>query len=413
MKLKDISKKFQEKFQGNKEEKSAEEVVQKKVIQPMQDENTDMTVKEVARQIIELLNKSPEDKRKEIIQELRKSKVISSEILVESAVQAADSEEVPDKLAVELAVQVSDKTTLGILKNAEISGTDRVEIIKTLTDDNLKEDAVCKELRKIYDELKEIVPQRLFAEKIKDFIDALGIERTDKVNKELYSVIAKNFAMTYYHQNGSMSLFQMEQLVPINEMIREKMPEKIEQEYEQLLKRGEENQFDLREVESRFLEQMAKETHEKAKKEEQTESTFMKYLGEITEEQATTLAEYIRKYNPDVEQKEIDKCLRIAKGEESESIYEPVQQDDKDNLETVSNKEMEVIEQCINSGLIETLSKMSEQERKDSLYVINQSLKKRVNKDKEPNVQTIKKDKVIPKELTPKVKKAEWGDDPR
>ena len=71
MSLKDIGKRFQEKFLGNKEEKTPEEVVKEEVIEPIQDENIELTSQEIATQIIKLLNQYPEDKRKVIIEELR------------------------------------------------------------------------------------------------------------------------------------------------------------------------------------------------------------------------------------------------------------------------------------------------------------------------------------------------------
>lgn len=407
MNLKSIGKRVQEKFLGKNEEKTLEEVVKEEVIEPIQDENTELTSSEIATQIIELLNKNPANKRKEIIQELRKSDVISSDILIESAVKAADSDEVPDKLAVELATQASDKTAVGILKNAEISETDRLTIIKTLADNKLKEEAICTELKMIYGSLKGLKTQNVLAEKINSVIGI--VKRTDNINNELYKVIAKNFAITYRERNSGMSLYQMEQVVPIHEMIREQMPERIEAEYEKLLKSDEENKFDLQEVKERFMEQMVKETHEKAEKEEQPESTFMKYLGEVSDEQTEILTKYIRKYNPSVKQKEIDKCLRIAKGEESESIYESKKENKKNSLAEFSQEKIEIIEECINSGLINTLSQMNEQERKKSLVAINSSLEKRIQKEK--HIQMLKDAKVAPQKDIPKVKKAEFKGD--
>ena len=154
MSLKDIGKRFQEKFLGNREEKTPEEVVKEEVIEPIQDENTELTSQEIATQIIELLNQYPADKRKVIIEELRKSDAVSSAMLVGAAVKAVDSDEIPSALAVELGRQASDKTAVGILQNASMSRADRLKIIETLTDNKLKEDAICKLLGEMYDTLK-------------------------------------------------------------------------------------------------------------------------------------------------------------------------------------------------------------------------------------------------------------------
>ena len=339
MNLKDIGKRFQEKFLGNREEKTPEEVVKEEVIEPIQDENTELTSQEIATQIIELLNQYPADKRKVIIEELRKSDAVSSAMLVGAAVKAVDSDEIPSALAVELGRQASDKTAVGILENASMSRADRLKIIETLTDNKLKEDAICKLLGEMYDTLKSLEVQNELASKINHVIGI--VKRTDKINEQLYRVVAKNFAITYYQRNGALSLYQMEQVIPINEMIRENMPEKIEEEYIKLLNDDEENKFDIQDVKERFIDQMTKEVHEKAQKEEQPESTFMKFLGEISEEKVEIeeedqqnpgkkikreiglLEKYIRKYNSQISQSDLERCLKIARGEEEELIYEP------------------------------------------------------------------------------------------
>ena len=425
MNLKDIGKRFQEKFLGNREEKTPEEVVKEEVIEPIQDENTELTSQEIATQIIELLNQYPADKRKVIIEELRKSDAVSSAMLVGAAVKAVDSDEIPSALAVELGRQASDKTAVGILENASMSRADRLKIIETLTDNKLKEDAICKLLGEMYDTLKSLEVQNELASKINHVIGI--VKRTDKINEQLYRVVAKNFAITYYQRNGALSLYQMEQVIPINEMIRENMPEKIEEEYIKLLNDDEENKFDIQDVKERFIDQMTKEVHEKAQKEEQPESTFMKFLGEISEEKVEIeeedqqnpgkkikreiglLEKYIRKYNSQISQSDLERCLKIARGEEEELIYEPkkevIEESTKDGIN------IEVLEECIDSGLIDLLGKMKEKDRKESLKVITNSLEKRVQKEK--RMQMIKNAKVAPKEETPKVKRPEWRDDSR
>ena len=423
MSLKDIGKRFQEKFLGNREEKTPEEVVKEEVIEPIQDENTELTSQEIATQIIELLNQYPADKRKVIIEELRKSDAVSSAMLVGAAVKAVDSDEIPSALAVELGRQASDKTAVGILENASMSRADRLKIIETLTDNKLKEDAICKLLGEMYDTLKSLEVQNELASKINHVIGI--VKRTDKINEQLYRVVAKNFAITYYQRNGALSLYQMEQVIPINEMIRENMPEKIEEEYIKLLNDDEENKFDIQDVKERFIDQMTKEVHEKAQKEEQPESTFMKFLGEISEEKVEIeeedqqnpgkkikreiglLEKYIRKYNSQISQSDLERCLKIARGEEEELIYEPkkevIEESTKDGIN------IEVLEECIDSGLIDLLGKMGEKERKESLKAITNSLEKRVQKEK--RIQMIKNAKVAPREEAPKVKKAEFKGD--
>ena len=407
MNLKDIGNKFQEKFLGSKGERTPEEVVKKEVIEPIQDENIEVSDEETIEKIIILLSKCSKERRKAIIEELRKAKEISSDILIESAVQVADSEEVSDEVAVDLAKQSSDKTAMGILENAEISEDDRLAIIRTLKDNEKKENAICKELKMSYGAMKNQEQQSEFVGRIQKIIGIF--KRTDKINEELYKIVAKNLAFMYQKTNGGMDLYLMEQLVPIHEMIRVKMPEKIGQEYATLLKEGEENKFDLSEVKGRFLDRMIKEIHRKAIDEKQPDSTFMKYIGEVDEEESELLMKCIQKYNPDISEKEMGKILRIAKGEENESIYEPKRKKQNNSIINEEEIDVDIIRECIDSGLIKILGEMSEQERKISLTAMTNSLEKRVRKEK--NVQMLKNAKVAPREEVPKVKKAEFKGD--
>ena len=407
MNLKDIGNKFQEKFLGSKGERTPEEVVKKEVIEPIQDENIEVSDEETIEKIIILLSKCSKERRKAIIEELRKAKEISSDILIESAVQVADSEEVSDEVAVDLAKQSSDKTAMGILENAEISEDDRLAIIRTLKDNEKKENAICKELKMSYGAMKNQEQQSEFVGRIQKIIGIF--KRTDKINEELYKIVAKNLAFMYQKTNGGMDLYLMEQLVPIHEMIRVKMPEKIGQEYANLLKEGEENKFDLSEVKGRFLDRMIKEIHRKAIDEKQPDSRFMKYIGEVDEEESELLMKCIQKYNPDISEKEMGKILRIAKGEENESIYEPKRKKQNNSIINEEEIDVDIIRECIDSGLIKILGEMSEQERKISLTAMTNSLEKRVRKEK--NVQMLKNAKVAPREEVPKVKKAEFKGD--
>ena len=287
MKFKEMIETLQKTIEKNTKEITPKEEVKEKVIDPIKDETIEVSKEETINQILEILSKCSPDRRKDIIAELNKEEVISSDILVESAVQAADSEEIPDAVAVDIAKQLPDEETIGILQDADLQAEGRLAIIRTIDDNKEKEDAICKELKGVYKLMTDFGQQNEFVERIQKIIGIF--KRTDKINEELYRDVAKNSALMYKKTNGAINLYAMEQLIPINEMIKVKMPERIEREYSELLEEGEENKFDLKDVKERFIDKMVKELHRKAKEEEQPDSTFMKYLGDIDEEQSQIL----------------------------------------------------------------------------------------------------------------------------
>ena len=400
MKFKEMIETLQKTIEKNTKEITPKEEVKEKVIDPIKDETIEVSKEETINQILEILSKCSPDRRKDIIAELNKEEVISSDILVESAVQAADSEEIPDAVAVDIAKQLPDEETIGILQDADLQAEGRLAIIRTIDDNKEKEDAICKELKGVYKLMTDFGQQNEFVERIQKIIGIF--KRTDKINEELYRDVAKNSALMYKKTNGAINLYAMEQLIPINEMIKVKMPERIEREYSELLEEGEENKFDLKDVKERFIDKMVKELHRKAKEEEQPDSTFMKYLGDIDEEQSQILIKCFKKYNPDIKKREMAKILRIAKGEENEYIYES-----KKNIKThgtIDDEDIEIIRMCMDLGLFKTLRNIPSDERAKSIKIINDSLNKRLNKQK--RLQAIQNAKVAKKEDIPEVKKA-------
>lgn len=400
MKFKEMIETLQKTIEKNTKEITPKEEVKEKVIDPIKDETIEVSKEETINQILEILSKCSPDRRKDIIAELNKEEVISSDILVESAVQAADSEEIPDAVAVDIAKQLPDEETIGILQDADLQAEGRLAIIRTIDDNKEKEDAICKELKGVYKLMTDFGQQNEFVERIQKIIGIF--KRTDKINEELYRDVAKNSALMYKKTNGAINLYAMEQLIPINEMIKVKMPERIEREYSELLEEGEENKFDLKDVKERFIDKMVKELHRKAKEEEQPDSTFMKYLGDIDEEQSQILIKCFKKYNPDIKKREMAKILRIAKGEENEYIYES-----KKNIKThgtIDDEDIEIIRMCMDLGLFKTLRNIPSDERAKGIEIINESLNKRLNKQK--RLQAIQNAKVAKKEDIPEVKKA-------
>ena len=81
-------------------------------------------------------------------------------------------------------------------------------------------------------------------------------------------------------------------------------------------------------------------------------------------------------------------------------------------LSTLSTREMDTVAQCIESGLIENLSKKKVKDRGQYLRAINSSIEKRQERENKENESTAKY-KIASREETPKVKRAEWGDDSR
>lgn len=459
MKLKNIGEKVQGKLRGlanENKEKTPEEIIIDQVIKPTKDEalSAEEIREKQAENLVTALQENPE-MQKTIVQEAVNSNEISQDVIDKSAQIAAESSEVPDNVTGTLVKQASDDATVDILQNEGISSRAvRMEAINSLEDEEKKEDAICKELEELYKSLKDFQSQQDIVQKLQDCLEKVDIERTSRIKEELYKTIARAFAIQYCEFDGSIRISPMEAIVPIDEMIREKIPQRVAEEYQdkrivksktkekRKLSNGKKKPINVIAVKKFFLTRMAKKVVGDAKKENRSVSVFMKNLGQLTDQEASYLENEFT--NLGIETREVENIMRIAKGEIEESQeYIPslkVNQEDSRNLEvepkkansesikenkviekqetkqkerfdlsTLGTEEIKAIRDCIESGFIKNLGKVPSTMRKKLLGIINHSLEQRTRKI----VEMAEKSKIVKVEDTPKVKKAEWGDDPR
>ena len=200
----------------------------------------------------------------------------------------------------------------------------------------------------------------------------------------------------YHELNGAMNIYPMEKIIPLDEMMKEKMPQRIEEEYTDLLDDDEENKFDIESVTNTFLERIAKESSAEANRMGSSIELFAPTdLGELSEKEIEKYLDCLNKYNP---------CLTaLARG----NIKDRLQRREHDEykveqfiegirelpesqgkrylsiLAQLSPKEMDTVVQCIESGLVDSLSKKRAKERTKYLETINKSVTRRENNKSE------------------------------
>ena len=377
MNIEEIKKKIGEKFHSSQKEDNISDELVQKVIKPIQDEEQEVSDEQISEQILELLKQYKDsEQRKEFLKKLNEAEEITSSVLVNSAVKIADSEEVPDSLAVEFATQLPDKPAVNILENADItSGQDRLAIINSLNDDKVKEEQVCTELQNFYSEYKEVMPAPQFVDKIRDI---LGVcEQTETIKEALYRVIAKNFALSYYNFNRAMKTYDVEKIVPAEKMIRIKMPKRIEDEYNQLLTKNDEYEYDLEEVTEVFLDDVIKKSVEQAKKTNEEVTSFIPNLGVLNDREIEYIAERAEYYDKRVNGLEKESIKAKLSGKEDNKTIEveglvdaiedlPPKQAQiyMRSLANLTPRDMDTLMQCINGGLIKKLSAYDNSSRK-------------------------------------------------
>ena len=414
MKIKNVGKMFQGKFPRKK---TVAQIVEEEVVKPIQGQNLtpEERIERQAEKIIRALKEYPEDSDA-IMKRVNADSRIPQRAIDQSARKATDSPEVSANVAATIAKGASDAATLYVMENSNLSQNAAIEVAHTLEDEEAQKEGACTLLVKLYNSLKTFEQQDILSTKIQNSL--VGEEMTDDVKRELYKVIAKNFALTYYQCNGAISLYNMEKIIPLDEMMRVKMPQRIEEEYIRLLKDDEENKFDKEYVTDIFLEKIAQEASKEAEKQGKSIDLYSpSNLGNLTDEDIEKYIDYLAKYTPsltDLARGNIKDRLK----EQKKDVYTVDQfiatvRDLPDGertryLRTLSNlstREMDTLAQCIESGFIRILSKKTVKDRRKYLGAITSFIEDREMNKKEKSIAQYK---ITNREEIPKIKKAEF-----
>lgn len=365
-----------------------EKLVQEVIETAKEEELTD---EELASEIVKKLKDNP-NHRTEFLKILQEQDEIPlADTLTEVAIKTANTENLPDELAKNIAKKLPDKKAVEVLENAKLSGLDKVEVIDTLSSSKLKEQQICIELDNLYKDCEDM--DSLDVERRATKI--IGIyKRTERLNQILYKIIAKNFANSYYKFNGGMKVGPLERVIPADEMLRAQIPEMIGQEYERLLEEGQENIYDKEMVIRVFLNDAAKEVIKKAREADRPETAYITDMGTLTSEEQEYFINQLNVYKTNnlTEQETniaLDKLNGIDANErEIQEINTKLKDTSSDTIKqmaTLSVNEMEIVGQIISSGLIKELGKENRENRDKYLEGVTGMLRDR--KEKEQNKQ--------------------------
>lgn len=394
------------------EEMRKEKLIEEEIIEPIAAGETE---EEKARKLVMAVKENP-GLREDIVKKVDEADEISQGVIDRAAVTAANSETVPNEVTVEIGKKASDKTTVQVLQDESMPVSKRVELAGTINSEEQQIAASYINIKRLYNSLNGLVPQEELVGKIKTLLE--NSKKTDRELHQIYKVLAKNSAILYHERNGSLNMRSMEQVVPLNELIRAGMPKMIEEEYMCLLDEDEESKYNLEEVTNRFLKREAQRVVREAKNTGVSVGSIIEDMGNLSEEEVEYFLEVLAKNNENL----TDLDLEIARHKLSENEQEnynvkdlisevveegvPKEQGEKyvSIMSQLSEDELKALEDCINSGLIKNLSTKSEEERKGYLDAINSSIKKRELMEK---AKTAKK---LSREEMPKVNRAERKD---
>lgn len=359
----------------------------------------DNTVEEAKR----IINENPDIAReiaKEILKEFIENEKIPESLFAKTAKEIALTPEIPDTV-ISQAVQQTEKQVSGeviekIIEEGKVDPEARLKLIQNVDDLEIVKRRVKNELKVLYSNCKgkqdrEIVDR---LQKIESVLEAKDI--TSEIQDLVYQVISKKMAENYYDDKlRATKIYEFSTIISFEEMIESGLPEMVEKEYQMLEEKGGEkrDRFSKTKLTQLILDKMANDIAKKygeigiivipqsenmKKLSLEEEKSFIKAIQNfsrenLSKEDIKDVHEQIRGNIASNQVKEeilIGKIKKIPYSEKSEYIgllTEIIE--DSETLETLKIMQ--------NSGLLEKLKNMPEEERKTGVEAIEEVLEKR------------------------------------
>lgn len=358
--------------------KIQEELVQE-VIETVKDE--DMTEEQTLAKMVEMFKKYPELREK--VDTILDAEENLAEPLAKVAVEIADRPDIPDKVAVDITTQLPKDEQIKVLDNANLSYGAKLEIIDSVPDSKEKEEQISKELQDLYDKCSDMNPLDIARETNR----LIGVyKRTEPINNIIYQIIAKNLAKSYYQFNGGIKIKPFETIIPPAEMLREEVPDRIHEEYQQLLEPEEKDKFNKDDINKKLLSDAAKEVVKLAKKNDRPETAYVMNMGTLTAEQQNHFIKQVKIYkegklSEHEEQVIFNKLNNIEENEsEIEEINLKLQEVTGSTIRSIASLspyQMEIVGEIIDSGLVKALGRESKNDRAIYIDIVTETLENR------------------------------------
>lgn len=360
------------------EPKEQEKLVQQ-IIETVKDE--DMTEEQTLTKVVDMFKKYPELREK--VDKILDTEENLAEPLAKVAVEIADRPDIPDKVAVDITTQLPKDEQIKVLDNANLSQGAKLKIIDSVPDSKEKEEQIGKELQELYDKCSNMNPLDIARETNR----LIGVyKRTEAINQIIYQIIAKNLAKSYYQFNGGIKIKPFESIIPPAEMLRAEVPDRIHEEYQKLLEPEEKDKFNEDDINKKLLSDAAKEVVKLAKKNDRPETAYVTNMGILTPEQQAHFVSQIKIYK-NQELSEREEAIiknRLNNVEENESEIEEIniklQELDSKAIRAIaslSTQQMQIIEEMVDSGFMQVLSKENRNDREKYLEGITSTLQNR------------------------------------
>jgi len=360
-------------------------------------DSIDNTVKE----IMEIIKQKQDlEVTEKLLTKILEKKEISNEVAVNAFKEISKDDEIPDRIItndVEQAnTQIPDELIEEIIKEGNVDPKERIKLIQNVEDKDIIKRRVKNELKILYNNCKN-KRDREVASRVQEIEGVLEQEDITREIKDLvYQTVARKIAENYYDDNKKgTKIYDLSTIMSYEEMMENNLPQMVESEYQRLEENGAEkpNRFSKTKLTQLILDKLAQDIVKKYKETGVLAIPQLDNIKNLTSEEEKNFIKAIKNYSEEAFTKEdirdihaqirgniasnkikedilIDKIKKIPGS--NKSGYIELLTKITENAET-----LKTIKLMQNSGLIEKLNSIPEEEREKGIETIGEVLGKR------------------------------------
>ena len=363
---------------------------------------------EAKKELVNIINEYPE-MAKEVFENAARSEEVPNEVLSDAVTEIIENSEEKNgmiagvKVMAKIGEEVPDeylKKVVDAASNSEfIDRASEVEVLKQVDDTKIKQKQVADIMRRIYGKMNINTTDTYLETELEKLGDIVNSSKS--INDWKRNIVAKKIAYNYM-KHGSTQLYALNKIVPLNEMFMINMPEKVQNEYNSIIKKEVKNnnkntykEYNKQDFKYTLLNEMARNIAYKYEKTGELIIPQSQQMKKIEPDEEKFFIEKISNYS---DKRLDDKQINMVKGrirgnidemaklEEIITMIKKRPEDQRSEIigqmqEITQNKKMRDIYSVIKKTKIdETFQNMNKEEIEKSFNVFKNTIDKQINK---------------------------------
>lgn len=361
--------------------------------QGINDGTKEEAIQLATQEVIAKIKRYPEIASK-ILQSVQEAE-IPNDVIIETATQISEDPHIANETITNAGKELPDSIIANIINNAEMEEDNKINLIEKIKDVSIRQEVIKRKLKEMYVDCQKET-DILFVSRL---VELQRLSEQEEVNDLMQRCIAKKLAHNYA-QFGMAKTSTFKKILFPEEMFQMKMPDKVQEEYDKI-EAKDKQVYDRQEFRIKLLRKIAKEVV--SNYDPDIGEFYVPYSNEmknITKEEENAFFEKLQiEFENRVEERklttfEIRNIQQQIQGGQSADIkslvdlYKNFPNENAKQFLSIAKKwlqeakEFETYLKISDSGIVDLIKELPEEEQAETLKGIKNVLMNRLNRKK-------------------------------